>query len=97
MYYIVKVTYVSGMFAVTTRIYVKTAAKTKSGLCRAIGKAIADQLGTDAFELDGVMKLEHGTPRNHELRDLRNGPKFTDGDERAIVKAARDRLFDTRY
>lgn len=98
MYYKMMINYANGFNTSRGTVWCKTAAKTKAGLCRALGKAVANQLNTDAFEVVGkLMMLECGTPRNHALRDLRNGPAISARDERAIVDAAQDQLFDNRY
>lgn len=98
MYYKMAINYANGFSTSRATVWAKTSAKTKRGICRALGKAVADQLGTDAFEVTGrLMMLECGTPRNHALNDLRNGPAISASDERAIVDAAQDRLFDIRY
>lgn len=98
MYYKMAIEYANGIGTSRATVWAKTSAKTKRGICRALGKAVADQLNTDAFIVRGrLMELEHGTPNNHELRDLRNGPAISAADERSIVDAAQDRLFDIRY
>lgn len=98
MYYKMAINYANGFSTSRATVWVKTSAKTKRGICKALGKAVADQLNTDAFEVVGrLMTLEHGTPKNHSLNELRNGPTISGADERVIVDAAQDRLFDIRY
>lgn len=98
MYYKMTINYANGISTNRATVWAKTSAKTKRGICKALGRAVADQLGTDAFMVTGrLMQLEHGTPKNHSLNELRNGPVITCADERAIVDAAQDRLFDIRY
>lgn len=99
MFYKVSINYANGFSTSRANVWAKTSAKTMRGICKAIGKAVADQLGTDAFELANprLIMLEHGTPRNHTFSDLRNGKTLTRAEERAVVDAAQDRLFEIRY
>lgn len=98
MYYKMQINYANGFSTSRATVWAKTSAKTKRGICKALGRAVADQLETDAFEVTGrLLMLEHGTPKNHTLNELRNGPAISGADERAIVDAAQDRLFDIRY
>jgi hypothetical protein len=98
MYYKMAINYANGLSTSRATVWAKTSAKTKRGICKALGRAVADQIKTDAFVVTGrLMALEHGTPMHHELRDLHNGPTITAADERCIVDAAQDRIFDIRY
>lgn len=99
MYYKMTINYANGFSTSRANVWCKTSAKTRRGICKALGRAVADQLGTDAFELANMrlVTMERGTPRNHTFHDLRNGPTLTASDERAIVDAAQDRILDNRY
>lgn len=52
-------------------VFVRTSARTDNGICRAIGKQIAESLGTDVFEVAGIIRRE-GVARNYSIRDWHN-------------------------
>ena len=77
-----------------TNIEFKTRAKTKGGILRACGKAIARQLHDDAIDVWGIEVdwPESETPFKTRYITLKN---FADHD--TVFKAAHDELFEVMY
>ncbi len=69
----------------------QTAAKTKAGIYRAMGKAVAQTLGTDVFECKPKAVWREGVARNYPLNSWRTMSIDWAADH-AIWEAAHDAL-----
>lgn len=80
-----------------THVDVSTTAKTRDGVMRAAGRAIADKFHTDVFEPYGTVLKRAGAAKNYDISDWTTVAPITRRDSRTMWDAAHDRLFDLVY
>ena len=71
----------------------QTAAKTEMGICRAMGKAVAQTLGTDVFECLPKVIWREGVARDYPLNSWRKMTLSKSADH-YVWKAAHDEIMD---
>ena len=72
----------------------QTAAGTRAGVMRALGRAVARQCGTDVFEVTagGCLMWREGVTKDYDLCDWRRASGITKAEERMVWKAAHGEL-----
>lgn len=71
----------------------KTSAKTESGICRVMGKAVADTIHTDVFVCKPKALWMDGVAKNHPLGAWHTW-SISKSAEHYIWKAAQDAIMD---
>ena len=80
-------------------IIAQTTAKTRRGVLRALGVAVARQCHTDIMEVTGggCLLYMEGVSKNHPINAFRNAPRITKGEEHCIWQACHDEMAEILY
>ena len=77
-------------------VVAQTAAKTRPGLMRALGVAVARQCHTDVMEVtaSGCLLYMEGVSKNHPVNAFRQTTGITKAEERLIWEACHDEMMN---
>lgn len=80
-------------------IVAQTTAKTRVGIMRALGKAVARQCGTDIMEVTGggCLLCMEGTSKSHPINAFRRAQNITKSEEHYIWQACHDEMAEILY
>ena len=80
-------------------IVAQTAAKTRTGVLRALGVAVARQCHTDIMEVTGggCLLYMDGVSKNHPINAFRRAQNITKGEEHYIWQACHDEMAEILY
>lgn len=73
-----------------------SSAKTRKGVLRALGKAIARQVGDDVIYVHYMM-VRDGQAKGYNLAAWHTYPKLSYSEESYVFKVCHDELFNLRY
>lgn len=73
-----------------------SSAKTRKGVLRALGKAIARQVGDDAIHVNHMM-VRDGQAKGYSLNSWHSFGHITYSEENYVFEVCHDELFNLRY